>query len=304
MSAAGPVHLASGKVRELYDAGDGRLLIVSTDRISAFDVVMAEPIPDKGRALTQLSAWWFRQTARAVPNHFISVDPGDFPAGTDPDMAGRAMLVRAAEPIRLECIVRGHLFGSAWAEYEERGSVNGLTMPDGLRQADPLPEPIFTPSTKAEVGHDEPLTPEQATDLVGAEVYDTLERYSLALFAHGAAHAASCDLVLADTKFEFGVISGEGSGDGSGDGPEEIVVIDEILTSDSSRYWELETYRPGTSPPSFDKQFVRDFLAAQEWDRTPPPPPLPPEVVAGTRQRYVEAYERLTGLPFQDQMRP
>ncbi|MCZ7529547.1 MAG: phosphoribosylaminoimidazolesuccinocarboxamide synthase [Acidimicrobiia bacterium] len=290
MSSAGPVHLASGKVRELYDAGDDRLLIVSTDRISAFDVVMDETIPDKGRALTQLSAWWFEQTAGIVPNHFISVDPSEFPTGTDPDMAGRAMLVRAAEPIRLECIVRGHLFGSAWAEYEERGTVNGLTMPDGLRQADPLPEPVFTPSTKAEVGHDEALTPAEAADLVGSGVYGTLERYSLALFAHGVAHAATCDLVLADTKFEFGVIRG--------DGPEEIVVIDEILTSDSSRYWERETYQPGTSPPSFDKQFVRDFLASQEWDRTPPPPPLPPEVVAGTRQRYVEAYERLTGLPF------
>lgn len=291
MSAAGPVHLASGKVRELYDAGGGRLLIVSTDRISAFDVVMDEPIPDKGRALTQLSAWWFSRTAGIVPNHFISVDPADLPTGTDPDLAGRAMLVCAAEPIRLECIVRGYLFGSAWAEYQESGTVNGLSMPGGLRQADALPAPVFTPSTKAEVGHDEALTPAEAAELMGREVYETLERYSLALFAHGAAHAATCDLVLADTKFEFGFVSEDGS--------EEIVVIDEILTSDSSRYWERETYRPGTSPPSFDKQFVRDFLAEQDWDRTPPPPPLPPEVVEGTRQRYVEAYERLTGVSWE-----
>lgn len=278
-----PVHVASGKVRELYDVGAGRLVIVSTDRISAFDVVMTEPIPDKGRALTQLSAWWFTQTAGIAPNHFLSVDPADLPDGLPDDADGRSMLVKKADPIRLECIVRGYLFGSAWVEYQEHRTVNGAAMPDGLRQADPLPEAIFTPSTKAEEGHDEALAVEQAVDLVGRSTYDTLEAYSLALFAHGVAHAATCGLVLADTKFEFGVIDGE------------IAVIDEMLTSDSSRYWEADTWAPGTSPPSFDKQFVRDFLSDQDWDRTPPPPPLPTDVIAGTRARYLEAYERLTG---------
>jgi len=277
-----PVHVASGKVRELYDVGDDRLVIVSTDRISAFDVVMSEPIPDKGWALTQLSAWWFEQTSGICPSHFLSADPADLPGGLPDDAPGRSMLVKKAEPIRLECIVRGYLFGSAWGEYQESTTMNGAPMPPGLRQADPLPEPVFTPTTKAETGHDEALTVDEAVDLVGRSTYDTIEAYSLALYGYGATHAATCDLVLADTKFEFGVIDGE------------IAVIDEILTSDSSRYWEADTWAPGTSPPSFDKQFVRDYLSEQDWDRTPPPPPLPDDVISGTRARYIEAYERLT----------
>lgn len=279
-------HVSRGKVRDLYRVDEERLLVVASDRISAYDVVLAEPIPDKGRVLTLLSAWWFERTADVVPNHFLSVDPRDFPPEIDEETASRSMLVRAAEPIRLECIVRGYLFGSAWSEYREHGTLNGEPLPPGLRQAERLPEPRFTPSTKAETGHDEPLGPVQAALLVGAERCAALERASVALYERGAARASAAGLVLSDTKFEFGEIDGE------------LVLIDEVLTPDSSRYWPADEWRPGTSPPSFDKQYVRDHLAASGWDRTPPPPPLPPEVVAGTRRRYVEAYERLTGERF------
>ncbi len=279
-------HVSRGKVRDLYRVDAERLLIVASDRISAYDVVLTEPIPAKGRVLTLLSAWWFERTADVVPNHFLSVDPRDFPAEVDAETARRSMLVRAATPIRLECIVRGYLFGSAWTEYREDGTLNGEPLPAGLRQAERLPEPRFTPSTKAEVGHDEPLGPSDAAKLVGSERYDALERASIALYERGATRAGEVGLVLSDTKFEFGEID------------DELVLIDEMLTPDSSRYWPADAWRPGTSPPSFDKQYVRDHLAASGWDRTPPPPALPPEVVAGTRRRYVEAYERLTGERF------
>ncbi len=279
-------HVNRGKVRDLYRVDEDRLLIVASDRISAYDVVLAEPIPDKGRVLTLLSAWWFERTSDVVANHFLSVDPVDFPTGIDDETARRAMLVRAATPIRLECVVRGYLFGSAWAEYRERGTMNGEVLPTGLRQADRLPEPRFTPSTKAEVGHDEALSRSEAEELVGPERYAALARISVALYEHGATRAAQVGLVLSDTKFEFGEIDGE------------LALIDEVLTPDSSRYWPVDEWRPGTSPPSFDKQYVRDHLAASDWDRTPPPPALPAEVVAGTRRRYVEAYERLTGETF------
>lgn len=279
-------HVHRGKVRDLYRVDEDRLLVVASDRISAYDVVLSEPIPDKGRVLTLLSAWWFERTTDVVPNHFLSADPADLPPGLDRETTRRSMLVRAAAPIRLECIVRGYLFGSAWTEYREHGSVNGEVLPRGLRQADRLPEPRFTPSTKAEEGHDEALSPAEAAALVGAERYAALARASTALYERGAARAADVGLVLSDTKFEFGEIDGE------------LVLIDELLTPDSSRYWPADAWRPGTSPPSFDKQYVRDHLVTSGWDRTPPPPALPAKVVEGTRRRYVEAYERLTGRAF------
>jgi phosphoribosylaminoimidazole-succinocarboxamide synthase len=281
-------HLRSGKVRDIYDAGNGRLLLVASDRLSAFDVVLDDPVPDKGRVLTALSTFWFEQTADVVPNHLISADPTDFPETAGADVAGRSMLVRRATVVPLECVVRGYLFGSAWKEYEQTGEVRGHRLPTDLALADPLPAPILTPTTKADAGHDEPLTPDEARALVGAERYDELERRALALYARGAAHAEEHGVLIADTKFEFGEIDGS------------LIVVDELLTPDSSRFWPAEDWRPGRPPPSFDKQFVRDWLDRSGWDHSPPPPHLPAEVVEGTRQRYVEAYELLTGRSFDE----
>ncbi|HEX2766668.1 MAG TPA: phosphoribosylaminoimidazolesuccinocarboxamide synthase [Candidatus Limnocylindria bacterium] len=273
-----------GKVRETYRVDDDHLLLVATDRLSAFDVVFDQPIPDKGAVLTQLSAWWFGELAHVGPSHFVSADPADLPvAARTPELAQRSMLVRRAERIDAECIVRGYLAGSGWAEYQRSGTVVGHPMPAGLREADRLPEPIFTPSTKADSGHDENITRDQLADLVGADLARTLEERSLALYAEGARRAEAVGLILADTKFEFGWIDGE------------VAVIDEVLTPDSSRFWDTTTYAPGSSPQSFDKQFVRDFASASGWNREPPAPALPPEVIAGTRERYVAAFERLTG---------
>jgi phosphoribosylaminoimidazole-succinocarboxamide synthase len=281
-------HRYSGKVRDLYEVGPDHLLIVASDRISAFDVILDQPIPDKGRVLTGLSTYFFERTGDIVPNHLVSSDPTDLPDTCPPELAGRSMLVRATRPVRMECVVRGHLFGSAWTEYSQHGTVNGAPLPEGLRQADRLPEPIFTPTTKAEEGHDHALTRDEGVALVGADLYERLSAAALAVFDFGARHAASCGLVLADTKLEFGELDGE------------LLLIDEVLTPDSSRYWPADEWRPGTSPPSFDKQFVRDFLDRVGWDRTPPPPALPDDVVAGPRARYVEAYELLTGQSFDD----
>jgi phosphoribosylaminoimidazole-succinocarboxamide synthase len=281
-------HHYRGKVRDLYEVGHDRILMVASDRISVFDVVLPDEIPDKGRALTALSAHWFEQTAHLWPNHVVSADPTDFPETVGPEMAGRAMLVRAAQPVRLECIARGYLFGSAWSEYEEQGTVSGVALPAGLREAERLPEPIFTSTTKAEVGHDEPLTDVQAAAAVGDETFEACRDATLAIYRFGAERAARRGLVLADTKLEFGRIG------------EELVVIDEMLTSDSSRYWDAERYAIGSSPPSFDKQYVRDHYLGLDWDRTPPAPPLPETVVQGTRARYVEAYETLTGESFDE----
>jgi phosphoribosylaminoimidazole-succinocarboxamide synthase len=273
-----------GKVRETYAVGDDRLLLVATDRLSAFDVVFDQPIPDKGRVLTQLSAWWFRELADLGPTHFLSADMRDVPEAAQlPELEGRVTLARRAERIDAECVVRGYLAGSGWAEYLRSGMVGGHRLPDGLREADRLPEPIFTPSTKAEVGHDENITREQLAEMVGAELARELEERSLALYRAGAERAEQAGLILADTKFEFGWIDGR------------VALIDEVLTPDSSRFWDGELYAPGSSPQSFDKQYVRDFVSASGWNKEPPAPTLPDEVVAGTRDRYVAAYERLTG---------
>jgi phosphoribosylaminoimidazole-succinocarboxamide synthase len=288
MSLPALPHLYRGKVRDLYEVGHDRLLIVASDRISAFDVVIDEPIPDKGRVLTALSTFWFEATAHLAGNHLVSSDPTDFPETAGRDVAGRSMLVRVTRPVRLECIVRGYLFGSAWSEYEANGTVNGAQLPAALRQAERLPEPIFTPTTKADEGHDVPLTRDEGIALVGLDRYRRMEQLSIALYRFGAEHAAARGVLLADTKFEFGEID------------DELLLIDELMTPDSSRYWPADEYVIGTSPPSFDKQYVRDFLAASGWNRVPPAPHLPEAVVQGTRARYVEAYEAVTGRSFDE----
>jgi phosphoribosylaminoimidazole-succinocarboxamide synthase len=280
-------HLYSGKVREVYEVAHDRLLIVATDRVSVFDVVLPDLIPDKGRVLTALSAYWFEATADLVPNHLVSCDPTDFPE-SGAGVAGRAMLVRRAQPVRMECVVRGYLFGAAWREYAERGTISGIAAPTGLELASALPEPWFTPTTKAEHGHDEPLAPDQAAALVGRERYEAMRELALRLYEQGAHRAREAGLILADTKFEFGEVDGE------------LLLIDEVLTPDSSRYWPADEYRPGTAPPAFDKQLVRDAMDATGWDHEPPPPPVPPDVIANTRARYIECYEMLTGRSFDD----
>ena len=273
-----------GKVRETYEVDDRHLLLVATDRLSAFDVVFDQPIPDKGAVLTRLSAWWFEELAHLGRSHFVSAEPAALPEeARTGELASRSMLVRRAERVDAECVVRGYLAGSGWAEYGRTGEVCGHPLPDGLREADRLPEPIFTPSTKAEVGHDENISRAQLADLVGADLARQLEERSIALYLEGARRAEAVGLILADTKFEFGWIDGE------------LAVIDEVLTPDSSRFWDAAHYAPGSSPQSFDKQFVRDFVAASGWNKEPPAPTLPEDVIRGTRDRYVAAYERLTG---------
>lgn len=283
------LHLYSGKVRDLYAVDDERMLMVASDRVSVFDVILPDPIPDKGRVLTAVSAFWFERTAHLLDNHVISCDPAVFPAAAGDEVAGRAMLVERTDPIRLECVARGFLFGSAWSEYAQTGRVYGHTMPTGLRQAERFDAPRFTSTTKAVEGHDEPLTDAEAAALVGEDRFEALREHTLTLYAFAAAHAESRGVILADTKLEFGVRD---------DG--EIIVIDEMFTPDSSRYWPADAWAPGTSPPSFDKQFVRDHMDALGWDHTPPAPPVPAAVIAGTRDRYVEAYGRITGLDFAD----
>ena len=275
-----------GKVRDVYDAGDDRLLMVTSDRISAFDVVMAEPIPDKGRVLTAMTAWWLEEVVDIVPNHLVSVDAADLPAGATAgldDLEGRIMLVHRAEMLPIECIVRGYLAGSAWKEYRQQGTVHGMAVPSGLAEADRLPEPIFTPSTKATDGHDENISPDEAAKLVGEDVLETARAISLAVYVRAAERAATRGIIVADTKFELGWIDGR------------LCLCDEVLTPDSSRFWDAGTWRPGATPPSFDKQPLRDWLEASGWDKSPPPPPLPEDVVAATRDRYRAAYERVTG---------
>lgn len=273
-----------GKVRETYRVDDERLLLVATDRLSAFDVVFDQPIPDKGRVLTRLSAYWFERLAGIGPTHFLSVDADDLPEeARTPELEGRTMLVRRATRVDAECVVRGYLAGSGWAEYRRSGVVGGHALPPGLVEAQQLPEPIFTPSTKAETGHDENITRGELADMVGSDLARQLEQRSLEAYRAGATRATEAGLILADTKFEFGWIDGE------------LSLIDEVLTPDSSRFWDIAQYRPGANPPSFDKQYVRDFVSASGWNKEPPAPRLPDEVIAGTRERYVTAYERLTG---------
>ncbi len=280
--------LHSGKVRDVYDAGDGLLLMVTSDRISAFDVVMAEPIEDKGKVLTGVTVHWLAEVADLVPGHLVSTDPAAFPAGAEElgDLTARTMLVRRAEMLPVECIVRGYLAGSGWKEYTASQTVCGIPLPSGLRQSDRLPEPIFTPSTKATDGHDENITFEAAAELVERDVLEQARDISLAVYARAAEWSADRGIIVADTKFELGFVDGV------------LTLCDEVLTPDSSRFWDVETYEPGTSPPSFDKQPLRDWLEESGWDKRPPPPPLPDEVVQTTRERYIAAYERVTGKPF------
>jgi phosphoribosylaminoimidazole-succinocarboxamide synthase len=280
-------HLGSGKIRELYDAGAGQMLLVASDRISAFDVVLPTPIPQKGRVLTGISAFWFAQTASIVPNHLISLRAEDVAGGDDPELRGRSMLVRRLSMLPVEFVVRGYLAGSGWLEYEAKGSISGVSLPPGLRLADPLPEPVVTPAFKSTSGHDENITADAARELCGGDAYDRAAAAALAVYRHAATHASGRGIVLADTKFEFGL-------DASG----EIVLADEVLTPDSSRFWPADSIVPGESPPSYDKQYVRDWLLAQPWDKTDPGPELPREVAEGTAARYREAYDVLVGRPF------
>jgi len=276
-----------GKVRDVYDLGD-RLLLVSTDRISAFDYVLPSGIPDKGKVLTQIAAFWFGLLDE--PNHLITtdVDAMDLPAGADRAMlAGRSTLGRKTSVVPIECVVRGYLAGSGWKEYQQSGTVCGISLPPGLTESARLPEPIFTPATKAEQGeHDENISFERLVEIVGRERAGELRRRSLAIFQRGSAYAAQRGILIADTKFEFGQVNGE------------LILIDEVLTMDSSRFWPADQYAPGKGQPSFDKQFVRDWLLASDWDRASTPPPLPENVIAQTRAKYVEGYERLTGKSF------
>ncbi len=290
MAAIPLPHLSSGKVRDIYDAGPDRLLMVTSDRLSAFDVVMDEPIPDKGRVLTAMTAFWFELFADLVPGHLISTDLADLPfEDPDPDLAGRIMLVHKAEMLEIECIVRGYLTGSAWKEYRTSGTMHGTPLPEGLQESSQLPEPVFTPSTKAEVGdHDINVSFDEAAALVGTDLAERARTVSIELYRRGAEWAAERGIIIADTKFELGLVDGE------------LVLADEVLTPDSSRFWPADRWQPGATPPSFDKQPVRDYLEGLDWDKTPPPPPLGPEVVAATRARYVEAYERITGRSFAD----
>jgi phosphoribosylaminoimidazole-succinocarboxamide synthase len=282
-------HRYSGKVRDIYDAGDGRLLLVTSDRISAFDVVMAEPIPDKGRVLTAMSAFWFGHFADVAGNHLISTDLADLPAAARlPELAGRVMLAREAEMLPIECIVRGYLTGSAWKEYTRSGTMHGAPLPAGLLESAQLPEPVFTPSTKAEQGHDVNITFDEAVELVGRERALRARDICLELYSRGSALAAERGIIIADTKFELGVVG------------DELIVADEVLTPDSSRFWPVEDWKPGATPPSFDKQPLRDHLETLGWDKQPPPPALPGEVVRATSSRYIEGYERITGLRFAD----
>ena len=282
----------AGKVRDLYSVDDGRLLLVASDRISAFDVVLPTPIPDKGRVLTGLSRFWFAQTAGLVANHLLGTDvttlPAEFADAAD-ELRGRSMICRRARVLPVECIVRGYLSGSGWKDYQRIGAVCGIPLPAGLRESDRLPEPLFTPSTKAEEGHDENISVDRMVELIGPDLTERVSRTARALYAFGAAHAESKGIILADTKFEFGIDDASG----------QLLLIDEVMTPDSSRFWDAAAYEPGRAQASYDKQFVRDYLETLAWDKTPPGPELPAEVVTGTRTRYVEAFERLTGSSFE-----
>jgi phosphoribosylaminoimidazole-succinocarboxamide synthase len=277
----------TGKVRDLYEFGD-RLLIVATDRISAFDHILGSGIPDKGRILTQLSAFWFARLKSIVPNHLLSTDPATFPpaARSISALRGRSMLVARTTPLPIECVARGYLSGSGWKDYIATGEVCGIRLAKGLRESERLPHPIFTPATKAESGHDLNITKAQAAALVGAQVLERVEDLTLRLYVEAAAHAEARGIIIADTKFEFGLRSAD---------PDSLILIDEALTPDSSRFWPHDGYQPGGPQPSFDKQFVRDYLERIHWNKQPPVPSLPPDVVNATREKYLEAFRRVTG---------
>jgi phosphoribosylaminoimidazole-succinocarboxamide synthase len=274
--------LASGKVREIYELGEA-LLIVASDRISTYDVIHPTPIPDKGNVLTGLSTFWFERTGEIVPNHLVSIADG-----VPVQARGRAMVVRRLEMLSVECVVRGYLSGSGWKDYQSTGTVSGVELPPGLRESEQLPEPIFTPSTKADVGHDEAIDFEAAAELIGDRALaERVREVSIVLYRHAAEHARANGIILADTKFEFGL-----------DQQGTLTLGDEVCTPDSSRFWPADRFNPGRAQPSFDKQFVRDWASSTGWDRTPPAPPIPAEVVARTRAKYIEAYQLITGEPF------
>jgi phosphoribosylaminoimidazole-succinocarboxamide synthase len=276
--------LCSGKVREVFDLGE-TLLIVATDRISAFDCILPDPIPGKGEILNQLSAFWF-QKFHQVPNHFITADFDKYPQALRPHgdlIRGRSMIVRKSDPLPIECVVRGYLAGSGWKEYQELGTVANVSLPEGLEFASQLPVPIFTPATKATTGHDENITWQKCCDIIGSDQATIVRDLSLALYSEGSLYAGSRDIIIADTKFEFGLCSGE------------IILIDECLTPDSSRFWPADVYVSGKNPPSFDKQFVRDYLESLDWNKTPPAPSLPPDIIEKTAEKYRDVYTRLIG---------
>jgi phosphoribosylaminoimidazole-succinocarboxamide synthase len=279
--------LRGGKVREIFDLGDA-FLLVATDRISAFDCIMPNGIPRKGEVLTQISHFWFERFAGLIPNHLLARANDPLPARLKPFaslLGRRSMIVRRAKPLAIECVVRGYLAGSGWKEYRQSQTVCGIKLPAGLVESSELPEPIFTPATKAESGHDENISFEQAAGLTGREIAERARAASLRIYSEARAYARQRGIIIADTKFEFGIFDGE------------LILIDEVLTPDSSRFWPADQYQPGRSQPSFDKQFVRDYLETLDWDKTPPAPALPPEVVLRTQEKYLEAYERLTGSP-------
>ncbi len=279
--------LHSGKVREMYVVDDQHLLMVATDRISAFDVVFGEPIPDKGRVLTAMTVWWSDYLASSAQTHLVSADPADFPeAARRPEWTGRALLVRKAEMLPLECIVRGYITGSAWNEYQKSGTMHGTSLPANLLEAQQLPEPVFTPSTKATEGHDINISYDEAVDIVGSELAEQARQISLDAYTRASEHAARNGVIIADTKFELGLVDGQ------------MVIADELLTPDSSRFWPAENWNPGATPVSLDKQPVRDATEATGWDKSPPAPPLSTETIQATRDRYITAYERITGESF------
>jgi phosphoribosylaminoimidazole-succinocarboxamide synthase len=281
--------MTSGKVREICTVGENYLLLVTTDRISAFDVVLPDPIPHKGEVLNRLSLWWFDKTSHIVKNHVVSSDIHDYPPPFcgDKRLEGRSMLVDRATPLPVECIVRGYITGSGWKEYQHNGSICGIMLPAGLKESERLAEPIFTPTTKAPVGqHDESITMEHAADLIGWDVAEQVREIAVKIYTMAAEEARKKGIIIADTKFEFGIMDGE------------IILIDEVLTPDSSRFWPMDGYAPGKSQPSFDKQFVRDYLETLDWDKTHPGPELPAEIITRTSDKYIEAYERITGARF------
>ena len=283
-------HVYSGKVRDIYDAGNNQYLMVTSDRISAFDVVMNQPVLDKGRVLMAMSAFWFQHFSTSMKSHLISTDLSDFPASAQvPEIAGRSMLVKKVEMLPIECIVRGYITGSAWKEYKANGTMHGTPLPTNLQESEKLPEPVFTPSTKAEDGlHDENISFTQAADIVGLEIAELAKQKSLELYSQGAEYALERGIIIADTKFEMGFVDGE------------LVIADEVLTPDSSRFWAKDEWEPGTTPPSFDKQPVRDFLDGLDWDKSPPPPELPDEVITASSKRYREGYEKISGKNLDD----
>jgi phosphoribosylaminoimidazole-succinocarboxamide synthase len=278
--------LGRGKVRDIYGVGDDKMLIVTSDRLSAFDVVLTDPIPDKGRVLNEMANFWFGKLGHIVPNQLTGVDPESVVQGADEkaQVKGRSVVVKKLKPLPIEAVVRGYIIGSGWKDYQKTGKICGIELPKGLKQAQKLPQPIFTPATKAEEGHDENISFEEVVKLVGKDVAEKVRDISIRLYKEASEFAATKGIIIADTKFEFGL-----------DGKGNLVLIDEVLTADSSRFWPADSYQVGVSPPSFDKQYVRDYLETLDWDKTPPAPKLPAEVIARTSQKYREALERLTG---------